>query len=74
MNTQDNNPVGVLCTSDNLASKIELLYDVNSRLLADTAEITDHAELSEVVDLMRNLDELRLQLTNIIKTNQPLQQ
>lgn len=74
MNNQDNNPVGVLCTSDNLAAKIELLYDVNSRLLADTAEITDHAELSEVVDLMRNLDELRLQLTNIIKTNQPLQQ
>lgn len=74
MNNQDNNPVGVLCTSDNLAAKIELLYDVNSRLLADTAEITDHDELSEVVDLMRNLDELRLQLTNIIKTNQPLQQ
>lgn len=70
-NNNNSNPVGVLCNADNLSAKILLLDDTISRLLTDTAEISDHDELAEVVDLMRNLDELRLQLINIQKTNQP---
>ena len=71
MNNNNSNPVGVLCNADNLSSKILLLDDTISRLLTDTAEISDHDELAEVVDLMRNLDDLRLQLINIQKTCQP---
>lgn len=70
-NNNNSNPVGVLCSTDNLSAKILLLDDTISRLLTDTAEISDHDELAEVVDLMRNLDDLRLQLINIQKTNQP---
>ena len=71
MNNTSNNPVGVLCDPDNLSAKILLLDDTISRMLTGTAEISDHDELSEVVDLMRNLDDLRLQLINIQRTNQP---
>lgn len=69
--TTNSNPVGVLCDTDNLSAKILLLDDTISHMLAGTAEITDHEELVETVDLIRNLDDLRLQLINIQKTNQP---
>ena len=68
MNSNINNPVGVLCDPDNLESKIQLVNDTMSRLLDDTAEITDPTELADVVDLVRNLNELAKQLINIQKS------
>lgn len=65
MNSNNSNPVGVLCDPDNLESKIQLVNDTMSRLLDDTAEITDPTELTDVVDLVRNLNELAKQLINI---------
>ena len=53
MITIDCNPVRVLLDKDNLAHKIVLLSDT--------------AELGEVVDLMRNLNELRRQLNEVFK-------
>lgn len=67
MITIDCNPVRVLLDKDNLAHKIVLLRDTADRLLEDTAEISDTAELGEVVDLMRNLNELRRQLNEVFK-------
>lgn len=64
-NIPDNSPVGVLCDPANLESKIQLVNDTMSRLLDDTAEITDPTELADVVDLVRNLNELAKQLINI---------
>lgn len=67
MITIDCNPVRVLLDKENLANNIDLLRDTTDRLLEDTAEISDTAELGEVVDLMRNLNELRRQLNEVLK-------
>ncbi|WP_278695494.1 hypothetical protein [Leyella stercorea] len=67
MITIDCTPVRVLLDKDNLANNIDLLRDTTDRLLEETAEISDTAELGEVVDLMRNLNELRRQLNEVLK-------
>lgn len=67
MITIDCNPVRVLLDKENLANNIDLLRDTIDRLLEETAEISDTAELGEVVDLMRNLNELRRQLNEVLK-------
>lgn len=70
MITIDCNPVRVLLDKENLANDIDLLRDTIERLLEETAEISDTAELGEVVDLMRNLNELRRQLNKVLKAQQ----
>lgn len=67
MITIDCTPVRVLLDKDNLANKIDLLRDTIDLLLEETAEISDTVELGEVVDLMRNLNELRRQLNEVLK-------
>ena len=67
MMTLDCTPVRVLLDKENLANNIVLLRDTTDRLLEETAEISDTAELGEVVDLMRNLNELRRQLNEVLK-------
>lgn len=67
MITIDCTPVRVLLDKENLANNIDLLRDTTDRLLEETAEINDTAELGEVVDLMRNLNELRRQLNEVLK-------
>lgn len=67
MITIDCTPVRVLLNKENLANNIDLLRDTTDRLLEETAEISDTAELGEVVDLMRNLNELRRQLNEVLK-------
>lgn len=67
MITIDCNPVRVLLDKENLANNIDLLRDTIDLLLEETAEISDTAELGEVVDLMRNLNELRRQLNEVLK-------
>ncbi|WP_443865869.1 hypothetical protein [Leyella stercorea] len=67
MITIDCTPVRVLLDKENLANNIDLLRDTVDRLLEETAEISDTAELGEVVDLMRNLNELRRQLNEVLK-------
>lgn len=67
MITIDCTPVRVLLDKENLANKIDLLRDTIDRLLEETAEISDTAELGEVVDLLRNLNELRRQLNDVLK-------
>ena len=69
MITIDCTPVRVLLDKENLANNIDLLRDTTDRLLEETAEISDTAELGEVVDLMRNLNELRRQLNEVLKHN-----
>lgn len=70
MITIDCTPVRVLLDKENLANDIDLLRDTIERLLEETAEISDTAELGEVVDLMRNLNELRRQLNEVFKAQQ----
>lgn len=67
MTTLDCTPVRVLLDKENLANKIDLLGDTIDRLLEETAEISDTAELGEVVDLLRNLNGLRRQLGEVLK-------
>lgn len=67
MITIDCTPVRVLLDKENLANNIDLLRDTIDLLLEETAEISDTAELGEVVDLMRNLNELRRQLNEVLK-------
>lgn len=67
MITIDCTPVRVLLDKENLANNIDLLRDTVDRLLEETAEISDTAKLGEVVDLMRNLNELRRQLNEVLK-------
>lgn len=67
MITIDCTPVRVLLDKENLANNIDLLRDTTDRLLEETAEISDTVELGEVVDLMRNLNELRRQLNEVFK-------
>lgn len=45
MITIDCTPVRVLLDKDNLANNIDLLRDTTDRLLEETAEISDTAEL-----------------------------
>jgi len=67
MITIDCNPVRVLLDKENLANKIDLLRDTIERLLEETAEISDTVELVDTADLMRNLNELRRQLNEVLK-------
>nr|DAX08205.1 MAG TPA: hypothetical protein [Bacteriophage sp.] len=67
MITIDCTPVRVLLDKENLANKIDLLRDTIDRLLEETAEISDTVELVDVADLMRNLNELRRQLNEVLK-------
>lgn len=67
MITIDCTPVRVLLDKENLANKIDLLRDTIDRLLEETAEISDTAELGEVVDLLRNLNGLRRQLNDVLR-------
>lgn len=67
MITIDCNPVRVLLDKENLANKINLLRDTIDLLLEETAEISDTVKLVDVADLMRNLNELRRQLNEVLK-------
>lgn len=67
MITIDCNPVRVLLDKENLANKIDLLRDTIDLLLEETAEISDTVKLVDVADLMRNLNELRRQLNEVLK-------
>lgn len=67
MITIDCTPVRVLLDKENLANKINLLRDTIDRLLEETAEISDTVELVDTADLMRNLNELRRQLNEVLK-------
>jgi|GEM_PF-818325 hypothetical protein len=67
MITIDCTPVRVLLDKENLANKIDLLRDTIDRLLEETAEISDTVELVDTADLMRNLNELRRQLNEVLK-------
>ncbi len=67
MNQMECSPVRVFLDKDNLANNIDLLHDTIDRLLEETAEIDDAEGLGEVVDLMRNLNELRRQLNEVLK-------
>lgn len=67
MITIDCTPVRVLLDKENLANKIDLLGDTIDRLLDETTEISDTAELGEVVDLLRNLNGLRRQLNDVLR-------
>ena len=67
MITIDRNPVRVLLDKENLANKIDLLRDTIDLLLEETAEISDTVKLVDVADLMRNLNELRRQLNEVLK-------
>lgn len=67
MITIDCTPVRVLLDKENLANKIDLLRDTSDLLLEETAEISDTVKLVDVADLMRNLNELRRQLNEVLK-------
>lgn len=67
MITIDCTPVRVLLDKENLANKIDALRDTIDRLLEETAEINDTVELVDTADLMRNLNELRRQLNEVLK-------
>ena len=67
MITIDCNPVRVLLDKENLANKIDLLRDTIDLLLEETAETSDTVKLVDVADLMRNLNELRRQLNEVLK-------
>lgn len=67
MTTIDCTPVRVLLDKENLANKIDLLRDTIDLLLEETAEISDTVKLVDVADLMRNLNELRRQLNEVLK-------
>jgi hypothetical protein len=56
-----------LLDKENLANKIDLLRDTIDRLLEETAEISDTVKLVDTADLMRNLNELRRQLNEVLK-------
>lgn len=67
MITIDCTPVRVLLDKENLANNIDLLRDTIDLLLEETAEISDTVKLVDVADLMRNLNELRRQLNEVLK-------
>lgn len=59
------NPIALLAAPDNISSKARTLSDAMSRLLDDTAEMTDPHAVAAVADIVRNLDELRRQLLQL---------
>lgn len=61
------NPWGVFSDPVNLSLKITTLDDVVTRLLDDTAEMTDREEIAETTDLVRNINELRHQLRQLMQ-------
>lgn len=63
----DSNPWGVFSDPVNLSLKITTLDDVVTRLLDDTAEMTDREEIAETTDLVRNINELRHQLRQLMQ-------
>lgn len=63
----DPNPWGVFSDPVNLSLKITTLDDVVTRLLDDTAEMTDREEIAETTDLVRNINELRHQLRQLMQ-------
>lgn len=63
----DSNPRGVFSDPVNLSLKITTLDDVVTRLLDDTAEMTDREEIAETTDLVRNVNELRHQLRQLMQ-------
>ena len=70
----DRNPWGVFSDTANLSSKIATLDDAFTRLLDDTAEMTDCEEIAETTDLVRNLNELRQQLRQLLQHQLLLQE
>ena len=58
---------GVFSDPVNLSLKITTLDDVVTRLLDDTAEMTDREEIAETTDLVRNINELRHQLRQLMR-------
>lgn len=65
--SSDSNPWGVFSDPVNLSLKITTLDDVVTRLLDDTAEMTDREEIAETTDLVRNVNELRHQLRQLMQ-------
>lgn len=65
--SSERNPWGVFSDPVNLSSKIVTLDDVVTRLLDDTAEMTDREEIAETTDLVRNINELRHQLRQLMQ-------
>lgn len=65
--SSDRNPWGVFSDPVNLSLKITTLDDVVTRLLDDTAEMTDREEIAETTDLVRNVNELRHQLRQLMQ-------
>ena len=65
--SSDRNPWGVFSDPVNLSSKITTLDDVVTRLLDDTVEMTDREEIAETTDLVRNVNELRHQLRQLMQ-------
>lgn len=65
--SSNSNPWGVFSDPANLSSKIVTLDDVVTRLLDDTAEMTDREEIAETTDLVRNINELRHQLRQLMQ-------
>ena len=60
--SSERNPWGVFSDPANISSKTAALDDAITRLLDDTAEMTDSEEIAATTDLVRNLNELRRQL------------
>ena len=67
MITIDCTPVRVLLDKENLANKIDLLRDTIDLLLAQPNSSSVTVKLVDVADLMRNLNELRRQLNEVLK-------
>lgn len=65
--SSNSNPWGVFSDPVNLSLKITTLDDVVTRLLDDTAEMTDREEIAETTDLVRNVNELRHQLRQLMQ-------
>lgn len=65
--SSNSNPWGVFSDPVNLSLKITTLDDVVTRLLDDTAEMTDREEIAETTDLVRNINELRHQLRQLMQ-------
>lgn len=65
--SSERNPWGVFSDPVNLSLKITTLDDVVTRLLDDTAEMTDREEIAETTDLVRNINELRHQLRQLMQ-------
>ena len=65
--SSERNPWGVFSDLVNISSKMAALDDAITRLLDDTAEMTDSEEIAATTDHVRNLNELRRQLNEVLK-------